>query len=52
MVADGMSTEEVVKDLPELVPEEVSEALHYAAAALQERTLPLLDPTFLFDQCV
>ena len=45
MVADGMSTNEVVAALPELEPADVAEALHYAAAALQERLVPLLDPT-------
>lgn len=44
MVADGMSTNEVVAALPELEPADVAEALHYAAAALQERLVPLLDP--------
>lgn len=44
MVADGMSTDEVVAALPELGPADVAEALHYAAAVLQERLVPLLDP--------
>ena len=44
MVADGMSVDEIVAALPVLTPEDVSEALHYAAAVLQERILPLLDP--------
>lgn len=44
MIADGMSIEEVVAALPDLATEDVSEALHYAAAVLQERMLPLLDP--------
>jgi len=44
MVADGMSTNEVVAALPELEPADVAEALHYAAAALQEHLVPLLDP--------
>jgi uncharacterized protein (DUF433 family) len=44
MVADGMSTNEVVAALPELEPADVAEAIHYAAAALQERLVPLLDP--------
>jgi uncharacterized protein (DUF433 family) len=44
MVADGMSTNEVVAALPDLEPADVAEALHYAAAALQERLVPLLDP--------
>ena len=44
MVADGMSTEEIVRDLPYLEPEDVSEALHFAAAAVRERELPLRRP--------
>jgi uncharacterized protein (DUF433 family) len=44
MVADGMSVDEIVAALPDLTPEDVSDALHYAAAVLQERMLPLLDP--------
>ena len=44
MVADGMSTEEIVAALPDLEPADVAEALHYAAATLQEQLVPLLDP--------
>ncbi len=44
MVADGMSTAEIVAALPDLTSEDVTEALHYAAAVLQDRMLPLLDP--------
>jgi uncharacterized protein (DUF433 family) len=44
MVADGMSADEIVAAFPDLTPDGVSEALHYAAVALQERMLPLLDP--------
>lgn len=41
MVAEGMSAEEIVNDFPQLTPEDVVEALRYAAAAVDERTLPL-----------
>jgi uncharacterized protein (DUF433 family) len=41
MVADGMSTEEICQDLPDLTPDDVAEALRYAAEAMRERTLPL-----------
>ena len=41
MVADGMSADEVVAELPDLTREDVSEALHYAAEAVRERELPL-----------
>lgn len=41
MVADGMSVDEIVADLPYLEPEDVTEALRYAAEAVRERELPL-----------
>lgn len=44
MVADGMTTDEIVADLPELENEDVAEALRYAAEAVSERQLPLSQP--------
>jgi uncharacterized protein (DUF433 family) len=44
MVADGMTTEQIVAELPPLEPEDVAEALRYAAEALRERELPLRRP--------
>jgi uncharacterized protein (DUF433 family) len=44
MVADGMSTEEILAEHPDLEAEDISEALHYAAQAVQERELPLRHP--------
>ncbi len=44
MVADGMSTEEILNEHPDLEPEDVAEALRYAALAVQERELPLRIP--------
>lgn len=41
MVADGMSTAEIIAELPDLTPEDVREALLYAAEAVRERELPL-----------
>ena len=41
MVADGMTTAEIVEDLPDLVADDVAEALRYAAEAVRERVLPL-----------
>jgi uncharacterized protein (DUF433 family) len=41
MVADGMTVEEIRADLPDLVPEDVTEALRYAAETVRERQLPL-----------
>ena len=44
MVADGMTADEIVADLPELEKEDVAEALRYAAEAVSERQLPLSQP--------
>ncbi|MFP5318181.1 MAG: DUF433 domain-containing protein [Acidimicrobiia bacterium] len=41
MVADGMTTAEILAAYPDLEPEDVAEALRYAAEAVQERELPL-----------
>lgn len=41
MVAEGMTDEEIVADYPQLSTEDVREALRFAAAAVDERTLPL-----------
>ena len=41
MVADGMTPAEVCLDLPDLTPEDVAEALRYAAETVRERQLPL-----------
>ncbi len=41
MVADGMTTAEILTELPDLVADDISEALHYAAKAMPERELPL-----------
>jgi len=41
MLADGMSTAEILDAYPDLEPEDVSEALRYAAEAVRERELPL-----------
>lgn len=44
MVADGMTVEEIVAELPELETADVAEALRYAAEAVRERELPLRQP--------
>jgi len=41
MVADGMSSEEILREHPTLVPEDIREALQYAAEAVRERMIPL-----------
>ncbi|MBI2909064.1 MAG: DUF433 domain-containing protein [Chloroflexi bacterium] len=42
MVADRMSEEEILKSFPDLEPEDIREALQYAAEAVRERELPLV----------
>jgi uncharacterized protein (DUF433 family) len=41
MVAEGMTTEAILADFPQLTAEDIREALRYAAAAVDERELPL-----------
>ena len=41
MVADGMSRQEILSAYPDLEAADIEEALHYAAAAVRERELPL-----------
>jgi uncharacterized protein (DUF433 family) len=41
MVADGMPFEQILSEHPDLEEEDIREALRYAAAAVQERELPL-----------
>lgn len=41
MVADGMTREEILADLPDLTDEDITEALHFAAETVRERELPL-----------
>lgn len=41
MVADGMSSTEIIEELPDLTSDDVAEALRYAAEALRERELPM-----------
>jgi uncharacterized protein (DUF433 family) len=44
MVADGMTEPEILAAYPDLGPEDVREALRYAADAVRERELPLIAP--------
>ncbi len=44
MVADGLSVDEILAAYPDLEPEDIREALLYAAEAVRERELPLLSP--------
>jgi len=41
MVADGMTEAEILDAYPDLEPEDIREALRYAAQAVTERALPL-----------
>jgi uncharacterized protein (DUF433 family) len=42
MVADGMTVDEILDAFPDLEREDIPEALHYAAEAVRERSLPLV----------
>ena len=42
MVADRMSEAEILRAYPDLEPEDIQEALRYAAESVRERELPLL----------
>ena len=42
IVADGMSEEDILRAYPDLEREDIREALRYAAAAVQEREIPLV----------
>jgi uncharacterized protein (DUF433 family) len=42
MIAEGMAVSDILDAYPDLEPEDVTEALKYAAEAVRERELPLL----------
>lgn len=42
MVADRMTDEEILEAYPDLEPEDIREALMYAAEAVREREIPLV----------
>ncbi|MBV9203312.1 MAG: DUF433 domain-containing protein [Alphaproteobacteria bacterium] len=42
MVADGMTEAEILAAYPDLVRDDIAEALRYAAEAVRERELPLV----------
>ena len=44
MVADGMTETEILSAYPDLEREDLAEALRYAADAVRERELPLVNP--------
>ena len=43
MVADGMAEDEILKAYPDLEHEDIREALRFAAEAVRERELPLVN---------
>ena len=42
LVAEGMPREEILRNYPDLEPEDIAEALRFAAEAVKERELPLI----------
>jgi uncharacterized protein (DUF433 family) len=40
-IPEGMTNTEILAEFPQLAPEDIAEALRYAAAAVDERELPL-----------
>jgi uncharacterized protein (DUF433 family) len=44
MVADGVAVDEIRAAYPDQEAEDIREALHYAAEAVQERELPITTP--------
>ena len=43
MVANGMNEKEILDDYPDLEPDDIREALLYAAEAVKERQIPLVN---------
>ncbi len=43
MIADGMGMNEILQAYPDLQQEDITEALRYAAEAVRERELPLVN---------
>jgi uncharacterized protein (DUF433 family) len=41
LVADGMTEAEVLEAYPDLMPDDIHEALQFAAEAVRERSIPL-----------
>lgn len=44
MVAGGLSQEDILRYYPDLESEDIAEALRFAAEAVRERELPLVEP--------
>jgi len=43
MVAEGLSRETILESYPDLEAEDIAEALHFAAQAVRERQVPMVD---------
>ena len=41
MVADGMSPADIIDAFPDLQPQDIEQALHYAAESVREREIPI-----------
>jgi uncharacterized protein (DUF433 family) len=44
LVAGGLSQEDILRYYPNLESEDIAEALRFAAEAVRERELPLVEP--------
>ncbi len=44
LVAEGMTDAQILSDYPDLEPEDIRQALAYAAEAVRERQLPIQAP--------
>ena len=44
MIADGMTSTQILEDYPDLEPKDIQECLQYAAEAVRERKLPVVSP--------
>jgi uncharacterized protein (DUF433 family) len=42
MLADGMSDDDILKAFPDLIGDDIREALRYAAEAVREREIPMV----------
>ena len=43
LVAQGMTTEQILDEYPDLEREDIQQALRYAAVAVDERQLPIVE---------
>ena len=41
MVAEGLAVAEIIAALPDLRPQDIEQALHYAAESVREREIPI-----------